>query len=50
MGHINLLGKTSDQPGIGNQLQFQLSLDQTQLQDSLQSLEALVKKYPVRHQ
>lgn len=50
LGHISLLGKTSDQPGIGNQLQFQLSLDQTQLQASLRSLEAVVNAYPVRLQ
>lgn len=50
LGHISLLGKTSDQPGIGNQLQFHLSLDQTQLQASLHSLEAVVNEYPVRLQ
>lgn len=48
LGHITLIGAASDQPGIGNELRFQLSLDQTQLQASLQSLEAVVNAYPVR--
>ena len=50
LGHICLLGKPSDQPGIGNKLQFQLSLDKTQLQASLRSLEVVVNAYPVRLQ
>lgn len=50
LGHMRLLGKISDQPGIGNQLQFQLSLDQNQLQASLRSLEVVVNAYPVRLQ
>jgi len=50
LGHIALKGRASDQPGIGNQFRFQLSLDQTQLQASLRSLEVVVNAYPVRLQ
>jgi hypothetical protein len=50
LGHIGLKGRALDQPGIGNQFRFHLSLDQTQLQASLRSLEGVVNAYPVRLQ
>ena len=48
LGHIQLRGKALDQAGIGNRLEFAMSLNQTQLQSSVRSLEAASNAYPVR--
>lgn len=47
-GHIALSGEIYDQPGIGNRLQFSLSLDQTLLAKSIRELEQVVAAFPER--
>jgi len=48
LGQIDLRGRAADQSGIGNQLSFQLALDQTHLQAAVRSLEAAIDAFPVR--
>ena len=48
LGHIELQGEVLDQPGIGNRLSFSLSLDQTQVRASAQSLATLINAFPIR--
>jgi hypothetical protein len=48
LGHIKISGKARDQAGTGNRLSFDISIDQTQLQKSVQSLAAVLATYPVR--
>ena len=47
-GHIELEGDVSDQPGIGNRLQFRLQFDQSQLGASIRELERVISEFPVR--
>ena len=48
LGGIELQGDAVDQSGIGNRLSFKLSLDQTQLAQSVSQLDELMFKYPIR--
>jgi hypothetical protein len=47
-GHIELQGEVLDKPGIGNRLTFVLQFDQTRLATSINELERVVEKFPVR--
>jgi hypothetical protein len=47
-GRCELTGEVSDQPGIGNQLQFSLQFDQSQLGRSIRELESVTEEFPVR--
>ena len=47
-GHIRLTGDVSDQPGVGNQLSFTLDFDQSQLQQSIRELDAVITAFPIR--
>lgn len=47
-GHIEMSGDLLDQPGIGNRLHFTLNLDQTQLGSSIQELDKVTAKFPIR--
>lgn len=47
-GHIELAGEVTDQPGIGNRLQFTLQFDQSQLGAALRELERVIAEFPVR--
>ncbi|HEY6167762.1 MAG TPA: hypothetical protein VI454_06960 [Verrucomicrobiae bacterium] len=47
-GHIELQGEVADRPGIGNCLNFTLQFDQSQLRASVQELERVTTKFPVR--
>jgi hypothetical protein len=47
-GHVELVGKVADQPGIGNRLHFTLHFDQSQLGISLHELERVTLEFPVR--
>lgn len=47
-GHIEIEGKAIDAAGIGNQLNFNLEIDQTDLLQTIKQLRELVKHYPVR--
>jgi hypothetical protein len=46
IGHISLEGKVMDQAGIGNELSFEMSLDQSYLPEIIVQLEALIQAYP----
>jgi hypothetical protein len=48
LGHIKISGKARDQAGTGNRFSFEIGIDQTQLQTSVQSLAAVLAAYPVR--
>lgn len=48
IGHISIHGEARDQAGIGNRLLFEINIDQTQLQSSLDSLADVLATYPVR--
>jgi len=48
LGHIKISGEALDQAGIGNKLIFEIVVDQTQLQTSVQSLAAVMLAFPVR--
>lgn len=48
LGYIKISGKARDVAGTGNKLSFQIDVDQTQLQASVQSLAAVLAAYPVR--
>ena len=48
LGAISLRGEAVDQPGIGNRLAFNLALDQTQLANSLNELNDVLARFPVR--
>ncbi|MFK2877180.1 WapI family immunity protein [Rhodanobacter hydrolyticus] len=48
LGHIKISGEALDQAGIGNKLIFEIGIDQTQLQTSVQSLAAATSAFPVR--
>jgi len=47
-GHVELVGKVADQSGIGNELQFMLQFDQSQLEASIRELERITSEFPVR--
>jgi hypothetical protein len=47
-GGILLKGEAWDQPGIGNCLAFGLDIDQTHLANTLQELDAIIERFPVR--
>ena len=47
-GHIEVSGVAIDAPGIGNRLEFKLSLDQSQLASTLKGLDDVVSAFPVR--
>jgi len=46
-GHFQVKGEARDEAGIGNQLRFELSLDQTELPPLLRKLDDVVSRYPV---
>jgi len=48
LGHIKISGEALDRAGIGNKLIFEIDIDQTQLQTSVQSLAAAMSAFPVR--
>lgn len=48
LGHIRVEGQAMDQAGIGNRLSFNIDMDQTQLQLSVQSLREAIAAFPVR--
>jgi hypothetical protein len=48
LGRIKISGEARDQAGIGNKLIFEIGIDQTQLQTSVQSLAAAMSVFPVR--
>ena len=48
LGHISVHGEAMDNAGTGNKLLFDLNIDQTHLSETLNSLKATLKKYPVR--
>jgi len=47
-GHIDVHGEAMDRVGDGNQLLFDLKLDQTQLAQTIKELRKIVTEYPVR--
>jgi hypothetical protein len=47
-GHIKLKGHVADRPGDGNQLNFNLDFDQSQLGVSIQELEKVIAEFPFR--
>ncbi len=47
-GHIELDGEVMDEPGTGNQLNFILRFDQSQLGRSMHELEKVIAGFPVR--
>jgi hypothetical protein len=47
-GGITLKGDALDQPGIGNCLSFELTLDQTYLASTLDGLDQIIAAFPVR--
>jgi hypothetical protein len=46
-GHFQVKGEARDEAGTGNQLSFELSMDQTDLVPLLRQLEAVLERYPV---
>jgi hypothetical protein len=48
LGHIEFHGELKDKAGIGNCLTFTLNLDQTMMLTSINELEKIAAKYPVR--
>jgi hypothetical protein len=47
-GGVSLKGEARDRAGIGNRLEFELALDQTQLATTMGELDAVIKRFPVR--
>ena len=47
-GHVNVKGEARDQPGVGNNLSFELAIDQTQLASALRDLDQIIEAFPVR--
>ena len=47
-GHVIIEGEALDEAGIGNRLNFNLEIDQTDLSSTIKQLKELVKHYPVR--
>lgn len=47
LGHIDVTGYVRDKPGIGNELSFHLSIDQTFLPAIISSLREIEAAYPV---
>jgi hypothetical protein len=47
-GHISIEGEAMDRTGIGNRLNFNIEIDQTNLSSTINQLKELVKHYPVR--
>lgn len=47
LGHVAVTGWVKDEPGIGNELTFRLSVDQTHLPGILHSLRQVEAAYPV---
>jgi hypothetical protein len=48
LGHIHVSGAAMDEAGIGHQLKFRMSFDQTHLANSLNELGQVVRSFPVR--
>jgi hypothetical protein len=48
LGSVEMRGEILDQPGIGNRLEFALSLDQTQIGAALAQLERVLSDVPQR--
>jgi len=46
-GHIACNGFVMDQPGIGNRLTFNFEIDQTYLNEMLDSLDLIQQKFPI---
>ncbi len=49
-GHIDVHGEARDGVGTGNQLLFELELDQTQLAKTIKELKNIVAEYPLRNE
>ncbi len=47
LGHVEVRGSVRDEPGVGNELTFRLSLDQTFLPPIITSLSGVEAVYPV---
>ena len=47
-GGVSLRGEAWDGAGIGNHLQFELELDQTQLAATLRELDDVIERFPIR--
>jgi len=48
LGHIQMDGSAMDEAGVGHELKFRMSFDQTYLAQSLQQLEEVLRAFPVR--
>ena len=48
LGHLQLVGIATDQPGEGQSLHFSLSLDQTDLARAVSELHGVLGAFPVR--
>jgi hypothetical protein len=46
-GHVTIKCEARDQAGVGNQLRFELSIDQTDLTPLLRQLDGVVARYSV---
>ena len=47
-GNIAIKGEARDQCGVGNRLEFELNIDQTQLAETMKELDAVIERFPVR--
>jgi hypothetical protein len=47
-GGISLAGVAADAPGSGNQLAFEIELDQSRLPSVLKGLDEILSQYPPR--
>ena len=47
-GHISIKGVAADDTGIGNRLNFNFEIDQTDLSSTIGQLKMVAKYYPVR--
>ena len=48
LGHIHIDCKAQDQAGIGNTLEFELAIDQTEIRNLIYQLEEILKTFPVK--
>ena len=46
LGHMQVRGEVRDAPGTGNRLTFALALDQTDLPELLEGLDAICREFP----
>ena len=47
LGHVDVAGSARDEPGVGNELNFHFSIDQTYLPSIIDSLKDLEDTFPV---